>query len=267
MSAVTPVSRRLLDWFHIYLRWYVPRHLHGVRVANLPRFDRAPSPVPTIVVLNHPGWWDPLVSMLLARRAFGDGVESYAPMDAAALKQYGFFRKLGLFPVDLDASGGGETFIKDARAILSRPGTVLWITPQGRFRDARERPLRFRGGLGALLHRLPAARVLPLAIEYTYFDERLPEALLNCGEPLDVRDGTERSAAEWTQACEDCLESTMDQLAALATTRDGTAFEELLRGRAGAGAAYDSVRRARAVMGGEEFVPEHGTIRPRRKAR
>ena len=103
----------------------------------------------------------------------------YAPMDAVSLKRYGILRRIGVFGVDSGSVRGAANFMRVGLATLVKGG-VLWVTPQGRFADVRERPLVFKPGLAALASRVPGGcTVLPLAIEYVFWDERMPEALLH----------------------------------------------------------------------------------------
>ena len=51
---------------------------------------------------------------------------------------------------------------------------------------------------------------------------------------------------------------TMDQLAADALSRDPARFEPLVSGAAGIGGIYDLWRRAKALVRGEQFQPQHG---------
>ena len=95
-----------------------------------------------MVYLNHPSWWDPLVCLVLAHRCF-PGRAAFAPMDAAQLERYRFFRKLGAFGVERGTRHGAAAFLRIGTKVLARPGAMLWLTPQARFADARERPLRF----------------------------------------------------------------------------------------------------------------------------
>ena len=49
--------------------------------------------------------------------------------------------------------------------------------------DVRERPLRLQSGLGALATQSQNSIFVPLAIEYTFWDEPRPEILVSFGEP------------------------------------------------------------------------------------
>jgi 1-acyl-sn-glycerol-3-phosphate acyltransferase len=220
------VQRRLLTLFHLYARWYLWRHMHAIRVNTLrpPKLEG----LPVIVCMNHPSWWDPLVALTLALRLFPERTH-YAPMDASALSKYAFFERLGFFGVEAGRASGAATFLRRGSAILSRADSMLWVTAQGAFRDVRERPVDLRGGVGKLVAGNSPVAVLPVALEYVFWDERFPEVLVRFGEPLINPELSVVSSA---------LQQTQDALAAVAMTRDPAAFETFAGGRTGVGGIY-----------------------------
>jgi 1-acyl-sn-glycerol-3-phosphate acyltransferase len=123
--------------------------------------------------------------------------------------------------------------------------------------DARERPTRFREGLGRLLRRSSGVTVIPLAIEYPFWNDRRPEALVRFGEPIAVEDGAARPAEGWTRLVESALEATQDALAESGRSRDASRFEAVVAGSAGVGRVYDLGRRLRSAVRGESFSKEH----------
>jgi 1-acyl-sn-glycerol-3-phosphate acyltransferase len=250
-------SHRLVSLFHLYVFWYLRRHFHALRLANADRFPATRRPL--IVYLNHASWWDPLVSMLLSHRFLMDA-DHYAPMDAEALKRYGVFRRLGLFPVEMGTPRGAAQFMRAANHILSQPDSLLWITPEGHFKDVRARPVVFKPGLSALLSRLDRVTVVPIAIEYTFWDERLPEILVNCGEPLHIGDGRAEDAVTWNNLLAHAMTTTLDELASLAAKREAANFETLIAGGSGIGGIYELWQRACATLRGENYKSEHGSI-------
>jgi 1-acyl-sn-glycerol-3-phosphate acyltransferase len=179
-------------------------------------------------------------------------------MDAAALAHYGLFRRMGAFPVEQGSRRGAAQFLRNSLQVLADPRRVLWITPQGAFTDQRKRPVVFQPGLAALVRRIPRATVVPIAIEYTFWDERLPEVLVNVGEPITCR--AEEGAAIAAQL-ERSLEQTLDELAALGMARDPKGFRTLLAGASGTGGIYELWQRLRAAVTGREYSGEHGSIR------
>lgn len=253
------LSPRLVSAFSRYGERYLARNFHAVRLARAKRPDPASlRGRPLIVYLNHPSWWDPLVCLLLARRIF-PGLRHFGPMDAAGLEKYRFFGKLGFFGIEPGTARGARRFLEVSQALLAQPGTALWITAGGRFADPRERPVRLRPGLGSLLRRLDEATVLPLALEYPFWEERSPEALARFGAALHIRKG-DQNGGDWTPVLESRLAAAQDVLAYEALERDVSRFEVLVGGRAGVGGVYDLWRRLGARLRGERFRREHGAI-------
>jgi 1-acyl-sn-glycerol-3-phosphate acyltransferase len=213
---------------------------------------------PVLVCLNHPSWWDPLVALALADATFGDRVH-YAPIDATALARYRLFERIGFYGIESDSWSGAATFLRTGNAILANSRSVLWITAQGRFTDVRTRPPELRPGIGHLIHAAGSVTVVPLALEYTFWEERTPEVLACWGSPVRIASGRTLSAEAWTRDIAGRLEQAMDRLAELAKTRDRSAFEAVLTGKAGVGGVYDVFRRVRALLRREPFIRQHGS--------
>ncbi len=249
------VSPGVMRVFAAYSRRYVRRHFHALRILK-----SGPPPVdvacPLVIYLNHAAWWDPLVCLLLSREFFKCRTH-FAPIDAAMLERYGIFKHLGFFPVEQESTRGAFQFLRNTHAILASSQNALWLTPQGRFMDVRERPLRLEPGLGALAAREPSAAFIPLAIEYAFWTEPRPEILVTFGEPIVPATEATRSPTEWTRTFTDALESTQDDLAARSCHRDPAEWRTLNRGTSGVNTIYDTWRKLRARMRGETFAPEH----------
>ena len=244
------VSPLLLSMFSRYCESSLARNFHAVRLSKSQR----PDPVairdkPLIVYFNHPCWWDPLVCMQLALRLFPER-RHFGPIDANSLKEYSFFEKLGFFSFEPGTARGARRFLAVSQEILSRPDTALWIAAEGRFTDPRQRPVQLRSGIGHLASRVRNAMLLPLALEYPFWEEKNPEALARFGEEIPTGDA-DLAAADWTPILEDCLASTLDTLATESLSRDLPRFEVLLDGSAGVGGIYDAWRRLRARFSGE----------------
>ncbi len=210
---------------------------------------------PLIICSNHPSWWDPAFFILLQTRLF-PGRTGFGPMDAAALGKYRLLERMGVFGIELESRRGAAHFLRACLRILADPSNVLWITAQGEFADPRARPIRLRPGIAHLLRRAPDAVVLPLAMEYGFWNEGKPEALARFGTPLAA--GRERSVAEWTTLLEAELTRTADALAADSLRRDPRLFEPLMRGSAAVGPIYGAYRRVRALATGQRWDVSHG---------
>ena len=255
MTNVPAISTPLLRFFRRIVRGYFRRHFHAVRIAYPERFADISGPL--IVYANHSSWWDPMVSILLAAELMPMR-RHFAPMDATALEKYGLLKRLGIFPVEMKTPRGAVQFLRTGEAIL-KAGGVLWVTPQGRFSDPRERPLVFKPGMAALAERVAAASgsctLLPLAIEYPFWDERLPETLLHFAEPVHVSAG-EKSDSIQARAMES-LESALEANQRGALARDAAAYSVLSQGTLGSGGFYALGKRIIAAVTRRPYIPEH----------
>ena len=251
-----PVAARSdrLSWlFGWYLHWYFYRRFHAVRLSRTGQ-PRVPEGRPVIIYGNHPSWFDPALYLLLSAKLF-PGRPGFGPMDADALQKYGVLRSMGVFGVQTETARGAAAFLGTSLRVLSVPGATLWITAEGHFTDPRLRPIKLRAGLAHLARRVPGAVLVPLAIEYSFWNESKPEALARFGDPIDA--GRDRSVAEWTAHLEAELTRTMDELVAESATREPRLFLPLVRGGTGVGGIYDWYRRARAWSAGRRFDASH----------
>jgi 1-acyl-sn-glycerol-3-phosphate acyltransferase len=264
-KSLPPKSKSLLLLFGLYVERYLKRHFHGVRLSQASRLPELEADEPLVVYLNHPSWWDPLVAFQLTRQLFPSR-RHYAPIDAEALESYGFFARLGFFGVEQGSRRGARRFLETSAAICENDRTGLWITPQGQFTDPRQRPQVLAPGLAHLIRRLDRGVVLPVALEYAFWDERLPEALVHIGEPLRIEALRTQPTARIGSRLTARLDTTADQLAQLSMQRNEQVFSTLLGGGAGVGGPYDLWRRLRARLRGEIFEPSHRTGLQNRQA-
>ncbi|MDF1816677.1 MAG: lysophospholipid acyltransferase family protein [Verrucomicrobiales bacterium] len=243
----SPLLYNLLAW--AFAR-QLKKNFHAVNLLTPPPAVDGPL----ICFMNHPSWNDPMVMCFLSQLFFPDR-ELYGPMDADALKGYPMFARAGCYPVTHGNAGGARKFLRTSRAILQRPQTVIWINPQGRFADARERPVTFEPGLGALLKTAKTpVTTLPVALEYTYGVEQCPEVFVTFGEAVQAPDG------DWTSACEKAMQTTQDHLAERVIARKAGEFTTILGGSVGVGGVYELWQRCRAVLRGETYHPGHSSL-------
>lgn len=251
-------SPLLVKLFTRYTRRYLSRHFHAVRLAKTGQVPDV-GEMPLVIYSNHPAWWDPLVGICLVSRLFPER-RHYAPIEAQALARYRIFARLGFFGIATGTLAGARQFLEITTQLLKEPRATLWITPEGQFRDPRERPVRLKSGIGHLARRLDQGIFVPLALEYPFWEERFPEALACFGETLDVSAQSRRRPHEYTTLLATRLEATQDALAQEAKRRDRQTFQVLLSGKAGIGGSYDMWRRLRALVYGERFQRKHGTL-------
>lgn len=246
------VWRFMVPWFARFVR----RHMNALRLARWGRPHGTDHPGPIVVYCNHPAWWDAATVILLADRLY-PARASYAPFDAAMLEKYGVFRRMGAFPVDLASARGAAQFLACARAILSGPDRMMWITAQGRFSDVRARPLDLKPGVARLPEIAPDALFLPLALDYAFWDERGAEACCAFGAPIPGRDLLALPRTDRLARLEADLEAVLDRLGADVVARDPARFDAVLAGARGVGGIYDGWRRLAARLSGRAFDPAH----------
>ena len=102
-ASVPRRSDFLCRWFSWWVRGYLEKHFHAVRLSRGSRPNVSPD-LPLIVALNHPSWWDPLMGVILAG-LFPERTH-FAPMDAQALARYSLFDKLGFYGVEQGTLAG-----------------------------------------------------------------------------------------------------------------------------------------------------------------
>ena len=259
LAALPPVAHWQLQLFERYVRFYLRRNFHGLHLLRLSSFEQQFASYPLLICLNHPSWWDPLIATHLSQRFFARRSQ-YAPMEAAGLAKYRFFERLGFFAIDSSTRSGAARFLRLGEAVLSQPAGAFWVTPQGKFSDVRRRPVKIESGVGHLAHRLGRFAMLPLALEYTFWNERFPEAFACFGRPVLAESGTTRSSDQWTALFSESLAATQDILAEKVQRRDPSLFEPLLKGGAGVGGVYDLWRACKAKLRGKPWQPEHGSF-------
>ncbi len=243
---------RVARFFGWYTRRLFRKKFFAVRF--MPGSDQvlralADHPGPAIVVMTHGSWWDPMTAILL-NNAFTAARPTAAPMDAAMLKRFGFFRKLGVFGIDPDSPASLEAM---GGYMLGRfkdePSTTLWITAQGHFHDPRTPP-KLRPGAAWLAARVPGVRVLCCAIEYAFWTDQRPETFIrikeaiptpgtapvpraSASEPMPVLRAPESalpSTTAWLRAMQSTMHEAVQELAAAVTARDPARFSCLSGG-------------------------------------
>lgn len=261
-KAILPHRRKA--WFCRLFQWYGRRLL--TKNFNAVRLETGSGKVltdmdahrgPTMLLLNHQSWWDPILTAALAR-AYAPGRQVFAPMDRAMVEQFAFMRKLGIFGVDLEDPGAHKSLVQYAAELArNNPRASFWITPQGQFADVRA-PLELRPGAAAIASRLArdgaTPRVVCLAVEYTFWEDRKPEVLLlarPCPAP------PRHTTSLWQRPISHAMQEAMADLSSKAIARKPEAFEIILgRGASGVNPIYDTILR---LTGRQPAITTRGT--------
>jgi 1-acyl-sn-glycerol-3-phosphate acyltransferase len=239
-----------------FFRYMFGRHFAaGFGAMRLEGPRPAPPPGPVVVYANHPSWWDGVAFMLLPHLLF-PGRPFFMPMDAAALERYRFMKRLGVFGIP-PGQRGAVTFLRTAGQVLAEPRHMLWMNAPGRFVDVRARPVPVAAGVARLPELAPGGQFIPLALEYSFWNEKAPEMLCAFGPAVPAAALLALDRAARAEHMSGLLGATADRLAGAAISRDPARFETLLRGQTGMGGVYQGWRRLRAALAGQRFDPRH----------
>jgi 1-acyl-sn-glycerol-3-phosphate acyltransferase len=227
----------------------------ALRVAKW-GLPQVPPGRPAIILMNHPGWWDGVLILLMMRRFFLER-PGFTPIDAQALEKYRFMKKLGVFGIEQGSARGAVRFLNTAKQVLADPHHMLWMNAAGRFADVRERPVPLAPGVTRLAEIAPEALIIPQAMEYLHWSEKRGEALIAFGPPLDARDLLAMDRETRTEHIRAACTAVMDRLAEDAISRDPERFEIAVEGRKGMGGLYGTWQYARALLRGQRHDPRH----------
>ncbi len=191
-------------WFAFVARRRIMRAFESVRVHRLDDVRLLATKSPVLVVSNHTAWWDALLVVDLCVRELR--VDAYAMMDASHLESLPFFGLVGAFGVDLDDPADGARAIRYAAKLLTRPGRLVWVFPQGREVPVTAPVLGFRAGSAEIARLARRAVVVPAAIRYEYGAQPKASIYVSFGEPLPVAPDAKTALAGQETAVERELE-------------------------------------------------------------
>jgi len=182
MSVLAPRRRSALalTLARPYARRRFVRAFDGAFVHGIERLNVLLEHGSVIVAANHVAWWDALFLVLLDQRI---GCESYCFMDADNLARLPFFAWLGAIGLDRTSPRRGLLDLDAGAELLTKPGRVLWIFPQGCQRPAHLRPLHLASGVRRLARR-SGCPIVPLSLNYLFREHPQPTAAAAFGEPI-----------------------------------------------------------------------------------
>ena len=198
----------------------------------------APWPLgdgPTIALINHSAWWDPILTIYLSHDLFRR--DGYGLMQGAQLLKYPFFRRLGCFGASTDSVEDVRGIaLYAARTLRGGAGRTLWIFPQGELLPAHA-PLRFRSGAARIARAVPEAPLIPVAVRYAFRGDQRAECFVRVGEA--VRTDPSERAASLTRRLEQRLRHELEVLDADLERPGVTQYRLVLDGARSLSTFYD----------------------------
>jgi chlorobactene lauroyltransferase len=168
-----------------YIAWRARRTFHSIRITGALAVAESSTSYPIIFYGNHHTWWDGFLDLMIARRF---ALNHYIMMEAAQLERFIFFRKCGVFGVDLRTPGGRSASLLYAIRVLNDRNAerrALFMYPHGRLQPTESGPIPpFQPGLTTLLKQSPRARAIPVYHWFRFGKHPQAEVFIHLGEPI-----------------------------------------------------------------------------------
>lgn len=138
----------------------------------------------TLYYLNHNSWWDGLIPFYLNQNYFKQNARGI--MEDKQLEKYPFFKRLGVFSINLDNPRSSIRSLRYAIESLERPKSSLYMYPQGKIVPFSVDGLNFKKGIGWLCKQLPEVDVVPVGIYiHTMYDDK-PKLEISVGPSVEI---------------------------------------------------------------------------------
>jgi 1-acyl-sn-glycerol-3-phosphate acyltransferase len=173
---------------YVYFRWLARRAFHTISARGIEMLRNLPADRPVIIFCNHTNWWDAVMIYLLTREMKHKAC--YCMMEEKQMTHYRFFAWLGAFSVDLSSPIRSAAALRYAQRLLQVNETAIFIFPQGRI-CRRNEMIEVKPGTEYLAKSAPRAMLVPLAMNYEFFREDRPNALIEVGQPFPGLECTE----------------------------------------------------------------------------
>jgi len=132
-------------FFRFYTRWKLKRHFHHLsEELELPDGKK-----PLLLIANHFSWWDGFICFYLNDLYFKK--KFHVMMLEEELGKRMFLHRAGAFSIRKSTRSVVES-VRYSSSVLSSPGNLLLMYPQGQFQSQYEHDLRFEKGIEKILN-------------------------------------------------------------------------------------------------------------------
>ena len=187
------------------------------------------SDEPLLVYANHSSFWDGFIAHALSRATATDG---YCLMEEHNLRRYPFLARLGAFSIRRHDGVSSLESLRYARELLSRPRARVFVFPTGQLQPFGALDIPLERGI-EVLTRLSGARAIPVAFRCAFFEDELPDVLVEVGTPHGPAPLSHFAAQ---------LDTLVQRLG---NTPSPEGFVRLVKGRAGVAQRWDAIREGR----------------------
>lgn len=201
-------NRTFEHLFNLLNRGLLYRSFHSIQL----RLPNATIDLrrPTVYFVNHSNWWDALLIYQLNYSILHQ--EVYGMMSEQGLRQFPFFRRLGVFSVNRQSLRDVKASLDYSIQLLQEAGHSLWIFPQGDVFHQDYRPLTFLPGLGYLIEKCAHVQWVPVTFYFSYGLVRKPDVYIEMGSPLSFEDAAIRSRIDRQTLAQDVLTQQLNHL-------------------------------------------------------
>lgn len=199
-------NKRFTPLVHAMVTCVLRRHFARMYVNCSERINVS---TPTLYLVNHSHWWDPLFVLWLNHAYLRQ--DAYVLLQERAWPFFSLLKDQGFIEVDPDDYQEWRSALESGKELLSSRFRSLWILGQGEAVHQDARPIRFVPGLGSLLETGGQVQVVPVAI-YTSFTQSRPDVYIRLADPLLPETFTKGHRRQWVAACERELALELDAM-------------------------------------------------------
>ena len=160
----------------------IKRRFFSLRVKNSENFELRDKDVACIFYAQHSCWWDGVVGYYLCHYLFGVPLS----MMIEDLIKFPILSKVGAFSISKKTPRETLKTLKYCIDFLNNEKISLWLFPQGIIKPPNHRPLEFQKGLSFIAQKVKHVNLFPIAIQYVFLRQGLPEVLIDVGKPIVV---------------------------------------------------------------------------------
>ena len=168
--------------WHFYIRNAIKRRFYSIRVKHPEHFDMRNKDYPCIFYAQHTCWWDGLIGYCLYWFLFKEKTN----MMIEDLLSFPLLKYVGAFSIDKKSPKSILRSMQYSVEFMKNEKISLWMFPQGVIKPPNHRPLEFQKGLAFLVQKTGKVNLIPIAMQYPFLRQGLPEVMVDIGKPIIV---------------------------------------------------------------------------------